>query len=152
MISPRWQLALVAAAAALLVSAQAEAAGWTLKGHGFGHGVGMSQYGALGLAKHDRSYGQILRHYFTGVNVGAANTRKVRVLLASDLGSIGFSGATKACGKDLNNRNTYSFRLDSGNVTLRRPNGSKLAGCGREGSARGGASVRFAGVGDISNQ
>ncbi len=32
-------------------------------------------------------------------------------------------------------------------MTLRRPNGSKLAGCGQEGSARGGGSVRFAGVG-----
>ena len=31
-------------------------AAWTVKGHGFGHGVGLSQYGAYGYAKHGRDY------------------------------------------------------------------------------------------------
>lgn len=33
-------------------------------GRGFGHGVGMSQWGAYGLARQNRSYQQILGHYF----------------------------------------------------------------------------------------
>ncbi|MDX6586581.1 MAG: hypothetical protein QOI31_1054 [Solirubrobacterales bacterium] len=132
------------ALAALAVPAQAE---WKIEGRGFGHGVGMSQYGAFGLAQHGKSYSKILRHYYTGVNVGHADTRGVRVLIATGLGSVRFESANKACGKDINGNETYSFRLDSGNVTLRRPNGSKLAGCGQEGSARGGDSVRFDGVG-----
>ena len=31
---------------------------------GYGHGVGMSQYGALGMAKEGYSYKEILRHYY----------------------------------------------------------------------------------------
>jgi stage II sporulation protein D len=137
----------LATAAALAVPAHVQAAEWKVEGRGFGHGVGMSQYGAFGLAQHGKSYGQILRHYYTGVNVRHADTRGVRVLIATGLGSIHFTSASKACGKDINNNETYSFRLTSGSVTLRRPNGSKLAGCGSEGSARGGGSVHFNGVG-----
>lgn len=36
----------------------------TLTGKGFGHGVGMCQYGAFELAKRGMSYKQILAHYF----------------------------------------------------------------------------------------
>lgn len=39
---------------------------YTLKGSGFGHGVGMCQYGALELAKRGYTYKQILSHYFPG--------------------------------------------------------------------------------------
>jgi stage II sporulation protein D len=141
-------VALVALAAVAVLPAAAGAAKWKIKGHGFGHGVGMSQYGAYGFAKKGKGYEKILRHYYTGVGISKSDTRSVRVLIATGLGSVGFSDATRACGKDLKNSKTYSFRLKSGTVTLRRPNGSKLAGCANEGSARGGASVHFAGVGN----
>ena len=36
---------------------------------GYGHGVGMSQYGALGMAKEGYNYIEILKHYYTGVYV-----------------------------------------------------------------------------------
>lgn len=36
---------------------------------GYGHGVGMSQYGASGMAKEGYSYIQILKHYYTGVSI-----------------------------------------------------------------------------------
>lgn len=36
---------------------------------GYGHGVGMSQYGANGMAKAGYNYEQILNHYYTGVNL-----------------------------------------------------------------------------------
>src|SRR5688500_7709187 len=111
------QIAVIAVLAGLATSSQADAAGWKIEGRGFGHGVGMSQYGAYGFAKHDRTYREILRHYYTGVSIGEAGTRRVRVLIASGLGSVGFTSATKACGKDLNRRETYSFRLESGDVT-----------------------------------
>ena len=43
----------------------------TAFGGGFGHGVGMSQYGAGYMAqKLDQPYYNILRHYYTGVNLG----------------------------------------------------------------------------------
>ncbi len=37
---------------------------------GFGHGVGMSQYGANYLASTGKNYEEILKYYYTGVNVG----------------------------------------------------------------------------------
>ena len=36
---------------------------------GYGHGVGMSQYGALGMAKNGYNYRDILLHYYTGVTI-----------------------------------------------------------------------------------
>ncbi|MGI6092373.1 MAG: stage II sporulation protein D [Veillonellaceae bacterium] len=36
---------------------------------GYGHGVGMCQYGANGLAKEGRKYKEILTHYYTGVTL-----------------------------------------------------------------------------------
>ena len=36
---------------------------------GYGHGVGLSQYGANGMAKSGYTYKQILKHYYTGVSV-----------------------------------------------------------------------------------
>lgn len=36
---------------------------------GFGHGVGMSQYGAYGMAKDGYKYDAILKHYYTGVEI-----------------------------------------------------------------------------------
>ena len=37
--------------------------------NGYGHGVGMSQYGANGMAKEGKTYKEILTHYYTGTNV-----------------------------------------------------------------------------------
>ena len=36
---------------------------------GYGHGVGMSQYGANALAKEGKSYDEILKWYYTGIDV-----------------------------------------------------------------------------------
>jgi stage II sporulation protein D len=51
-------------------------------GHGWGHGVGMSQYGAYGYAQHGSTYAQILDHYYPGTTLGPAPTGTIRVLLA----------------------------------------------------------------------
>ncbi|MDP9405751.1 MAG: SpoIID/LytB domain-containing protein, partial [Actinomycetota bacterium] len=57
-----------------------------LRGGGFGHGVGMSQYGAYAMAQAGHSGADILRHYYRGVVVGAtAMPSRVRVGLARDL-------------------------------------------------------------------
>lgn len=36
---------------------------------GYGHGVGMSQYGAEGMAKEGYKYDEILKHYYSGVDI-----------------------------------------------------------------------------------
>lgn len=38
-------------------------------GKGSGHGVGMSQYGAYGLSQKGKSYEEILKHYYKGVEI-----------------------------------------------------------------------------------
>src|ERR1700752_2091891 len=86
-------------AALLLPNAGAEArVTWHIDGAGFGHGVGMSQYGARGLAVHGYSWEQILAHYFPGTSIGVVKPIQVRVLLDSGLPSASFSGANLACG------------------------------------------------------
>ena len=82
-------------------AAPAEAAKrFTIRGAGFGHGVGMSQYGAMGYASHGWDYKRILAHYYTGTALGVLNEpRDVRVLLQSTSGSASFSGATRAGGR-----------------------------------------------------
>ncbi len=41
----------------------------TITTKGYGHGVGMSQYGAKGMAEQGYSYREILNHYYTSVNI-----------------------------------------------------------------------------------
>jgi len=41
----------------------------TFVGKGWGHGVGMSQYGAKGMAEKGYTYDEILEHYYTGIDV-----------------------------------------------------------------------------------
>ncbi len=43
--------------------------GWKAYGGGWGHGVGMSQTGAVGMAKRGRSYQDILQHYYRGIEI-----------------------------------------------------------------------------------
>lgn len=42
---------------------------YTFNGKGWGHGVGMSQWGAKGLAESGYNYKQIIKHYYTGVEI-----------------------------------------------------------------------------------
>ena len=51
-------------------------------GHGWGHGVGMSQWGAYGYALHGWRYHRILSHYYPGTRFGHVGEMPVRVLLA----------------------------------------------------------------------
>ena len=41
-------------------------------GRGWGHGVGMCQYGAYGFAKMGLKYNQILKHYYSGIDLSRA--------------------------------------------------------------------------------
>jgi stage II sporulation protein D len=57
---------------------------FVISGHGWGHGVGMSQYGALGYVLHGVPYDRVLAHYYRGATLGPAPVAKVRVLLAEN--------------------------------------------------------------------
>lgn len=60
--------------------------GIALRGHGFGHGHGMSQYGAQGAAQRGKSYRQILSFYYPRTAMGKTRGR-IRVLITADTGN-----------------------------------------------------------------
>lgn len=53
-----------------VVSKELVPATFTFTGGGWGHAVGMSQWGARGMALDGKTYRDILTHYYTGVSVG----------------------------------------------------------------------------------
>ena len=59
------------------------AATFVVTGHGWGHGVGLSQWGAYGYAQKGFDWEKIVLHYFPGTEIGAAPVSRVRVLLTS---------------------------------------------------------------------
>jgi stage II sporulation protein D len=99
-----------------------------VKGAGFGHGIGMSQYGAYGMALEGWGYERILRHYYTGTRLGQAPTRPVRVLLQASDPYVRFRGATRASG---------GVSLEAGVTHVVRRRGSRLALYGRRGKRIG---------------
>jgi stage II sporulation protein D len=50
-------------------AAMKELTGYRVYGGGFGHGVGMSQTGAVGMAQKGHSYEDILHHYYQGIDL-----------------------------------------------------------------------------------
>jgi stage II sporulation protein D len=93
--------ALLTVTLACLLSATATAEAATVqvvRGAGFGHGIGMSQYGAYGLAQHGWDYRRILGHYYSGTRIGEAPGSPVRVLLQASDPYVRFRGATQAPG------------------------------------------------------
>jgi SpoIID/LytB domain protein len=121
---------------------------WIVHGRGFGHGVGMSAYGAYGYALHGKGYRFILGHYYTGTTIGQlAAPRVVRVLLDISPGDVVFSGATGACGQSLDPKRSYEAHRVARSVRLRTSGGKPLANCGRRLRAAGAGSIDIAGLG-----
>jgi stage II sporulation protein D len=96
----------------------AAAATFFIRGGGYGHGIGMSQYGAYGYALHGEHYRFILAHYYRGTALGTTDpAHLVRVLLAS--GPASFSGASAAGRTRLAPGSTYYVQaLSSGSVKI----------------------------------
>ncbi len=137
----------LAALAALAWPAFGDAAKWVIKGRGWGHGVGMSQYGAYGYAKHGRGYRQIIGHYYKRTSIGNAGRHTIKVLLMSGPSSVGFRKARRACGKRLHRDQSYRFKRSGSRVVLRGGDGGRLASCGRTGTAKGRGTIRVRGKG-----
>ena len=97
-----------------------------IKGRGFGHGIGMSQYGAYGFAQHGYSYQQILEHYYSDTSLVAVSPAPtVRVLLQSGRRAV-VSGAVAADDRSLDPAKTYSARAAGSRVALYSPTGRRL--------------------------
>ncbi len=97
MVRPRFLAAALALAALLAGSAGAYSSGaakrratspslaqatFVVSGRGWGHGVGLAQWGAYGFAQQGASYDRILAHYYPGTTLGPTQVTRVRVVLA----------------------------------------------------------------------
>jgi stage II sporulation protein D len=112
--------AMMCATALALAAPASGATNFYIQGAGFGHGIGLSQYGAYGFAQHGWTYDQILKHYYTGIQLEKLPAdREVRVLLAPNVSVASFSGATSANGHKLSASVRYSAsRVGSSRVHL----------------------------------
>jgi len=119
-------LCALAVGAGLLAPAAPAATRLVIKGAGFGHGVGMSQYGAYGFALKGVGYKAILAHYYTGTRLGAlTSSPDVTVLLRSSP-TAAFTGASRIGDRRLDPRKVYSVKEKAGKVVLRSPTGRSL--------------------------
>jgi stage II sporulation protein D len=89
---------------------------FVVSGRGYGHGVGMSQYGAYGQALAGRTYEQILAHYYTGTQLGKAGRKELRVLLAEGRRAVTVSSSVPYTAVDASG---LMYRLPKGSLTLR---------------------------------
>ncbi len=122
-----WVGVAAVAALALLPTPRAQAAStFYIRGGGNGHGIGMSQYGANGYARHGASYQSILAHYYQGVSLATTNpSRVVRVLLTT--GKASFSGATAAGSTPLKIAQTYTVTaMSSGRLAITNSDGKRV--------------------------
>lgn len=99
---------------------------WVVKGGGWGHGLGMSQYGAYGQALEGRGYRKILRHYYTDTKLGRASGA-VRVLLQASVPSSTFTGATRVGSKNVRARRSYTVHRNGGRIVVRTARGKRVA-------------------------
>jgi stage II sporulation protein D len=140
-------LAVLLIAAATAPAANA-AVTWVVRGAGFGHGVGLSAYGAYGYGRHGFGYRQILHHYFRDIQITTLPRAPiVRVLLTTTGGEIGFSRATAACGQTLDPTRSYRVSESGSSVRLLSSSGRPLARCGPRLHADSAGVIEIAGVG-----
>ena len=98
-----------------------------IRGAGFGHGVGLSQYGTLGYAQHGWTHDKILAHYYTGTQLGRlSGTQTVRVLLRSGHSRYVVSGAAEANGLKLDSGKRYLVTSGGKGEVIREMSGKSL--------------------------
>jgi SpoIID/LytB domain protein len=111
---------------------------FAVRGSGWGHGAGMSQFGARAMAESGRSVEQILQYYYTGVDVTQSPSRAasdIRVHLtsteATTIQSTRLSNGTpglqrvRIAGAELNTRGAVRIAEDGGDVLVTMPDGSR---------------------------
>jgi stage II sporulation protein D len=64
-----------------------------IEGGGWGNGVGMSQWGAEGYARHGWGYRQILEHYYPHTSIGSGADQPVRVLVREQQSQVAIGSA-----------------------------------------------------------
>jgi stage II sporulation protein D len=125
-------VAIVALAATPALAAQTTDSGFYIRGGGFGHDIGLSQYGAAGYAQHGWSYGSILGHYYSHTTLGKLTSTKYVTVLIAQGSAPSFTGATSVTGTGvkLKSGTTYGVRADGNRFELT-SGGKVLTGKGK---------------------
>ena len=109
---------LTAALIALVLPAAGSAGTvFLLDGRGWGHGVGMSQWGAEGYARNGYPYQRILAHYYPHTVISVVHPEHVRVLLAPGLQTVRIGSAAPFVALDPTGRKIH---LPAGSVLVDR--------------------------------
>lgn len=87
---------------------------YTFKGYGYGHGIGLCQWGAKGRADKGQNYQQILTHYFQGTQVTTSanipSAIRIRLFGSSNLAKAYFEGDNASALDFLSTDGTYAFQ------------------------------------------
>ncbi len=127
----RRALVVITAVLVLAAPAAADAAvRHVIRGAGFGHGIGMSQYGAYGYALNGSKYNKILAHYYKGTRLSSAPSRPVRVLLQPNDNYIRVRGAESIGGHELRSSRIYVARESGGRILVTTSSGKRVARVG----------------------
>lgn len=122
-----------AAAPATAAAQSVDTSPWSFTGRGFGHGVGMSQYGALAQAKAGRSAREILGFYYAGTTYDAVpDTQTIRVNIVRGRSTTAVSGLARSSGGGTLTVTAGSSTLRAAagrSVSLRRSGSSVVASC-----------------------
>ncbi len=116
-----------------------------IRGAGFGHGIGMSQYGAYGYALQGSTYPGILGHYYKGTRLSTAPSRPVRVLLQPVDPYIRVRGATSVGGRELKPGVTYVAKRGGGGIVVTNSSGRRVGRFGSIVSFEGSDPMRLLG-------
>jgi SpoIID/LytB domain protein len=135
---------------ALLASVAAPAAAdaavrHVIRGAGYGHGIGMSQYGAYGYALEGAKYPGILAHYYKGTSISTAPDRPVRVLLQPVDPYIRVRGATSVGGRAIKPDTTYVAKRRGAGIAVTTAAGRRVARFGSIVSFRSSDPMRLLG-------
>ena len=88
----------------------------SVKGRGWGHGVGLSQWGAYGFAQHGSTYQEILAHYYRETELGRIpGPNQIRVLLVGGAAKVDIASQAAYSVEDANGE---SYDLPAGPLSL----------------------------------
>jgi stage II sporulation protein D len=96
------------------------------RGAGFGHGIGMSQYGAYGYALQGSKYQGILGHYYKGTSLSTLSPGAVRVLLQPVDPYIRVRGATSVGGRSIKPENMYIAKRGGAGIVITNSRGKRV--------------------------
>jgi SpoIID/LytB domain protein len=118
---------------------------FTFSGSGWGHGVGMSQWGARGMAAAGSTYAQILGHYYTGAGVVSQTVSDdLKVLIGERTGTFTLvaGGTTTVMGIGT---------VGAGSrLTLTRSGSNMVISGGVSATVGGPVLIQFAGAGNLT--